>query len=279
MKKAILLGTLLALLLLYMPEAWASQWTIGILVPKAENQSGFPVWRNRFDPSDPLPTETAETFATLLRRFPSLEVYSPESKTTSDEVDLTAELTLHELRRIKSDVLGSQMKGRALVRLVAYDGRGNFLFSRVAEKQIDRWTPEFKAEPQGHFTWDEFERSPYWAACKVAIEELCDLFLNGASEMLELEGRIVRIMPQESGGGDRYLVNIGMAKGLREKGKLDAYRVQEIYAKEGTTVKIPSRIAVVEVVSLSEDWAIVETVSVAEGESLAVSDIVRPRLR
>lgn len=279
MKKAKLLGALSALLLLYTSEAWASQWAIGVLVPKAENQSGFPVWRNRFDPSDPLPTETAETFATLLRRFPSLEVYSPESKTTSDEVDLTAELTLHELRRIKSDVLGSQMKGRALVRLVAYDGRGNFLFSHVAEKQIDRWTPEFKAEPQGHFTWDEFERSPYWAACKVTIEELCDLFLNGASEMLELEGRIVRIMPQESGRGDRYLVNIGMAKGLREKDKLDAYRVQEVYAKEGTTVKIPSRIAVVEVVSLSEDWAIVEAVSVADGESLAVSDIVRPRLR
>lgn len=97
--------------------------------------------------------------------------------------------------------------------------------------------------------------------------------------MLELEGRIVRIMPQESGRGDRYLVNIGMAKGLREKDKLDAYRVQEVYAKEGTTVKIPSRIAVVEVVSLSEDWAIVEAVSVADGESLAVSDIVRPRLR
>lgn len=279
MKKAKLLGALSALLLLYTSEAWASQWAIGILVPKADNQSGFPVWRNRFDPSDPLPTETAETFATLLRRFPSLEVYSPENKTPSDEVDLTAELTLHELRRIKSDVLGSQMKGRALVRLVAYDGRGNFLFSRVAEKQIDRWTPEFKAEPQGHFTWDEFERSPYWAACKATIEELCDLFLNGASEMLELEGHIVRILPQESGRGDRYLVNIGMTKGLREKDKLDAYRVQEIYAKEGTTVKIPSRIAVVEVVSLSEDWAIVEAASVAEGESLAVSDIVRPRLR
>jgi|GEM_PF-1635424 len=279
MKKTKLLGALSALLLLYMPEAWASQWAIGVLVPTAENQSGFPVWRNRFDPSDPLPTEMAEAFATLLRHFPSLEVYSPESKTSSDEIDLIAELTLHELRHIKSDVLGSQMKGRALVRLVAYDGRGNFLFSRVTEKQIDRWTPEFKAEPQGHFTWDEFERSPYWAACKATIEELCDLFLNGASEMLELEGRIVRIMPQESERGDRYLVNMGMAKGLREKDKLDAYRVQEIYAKEGTTVKIPSRIAVVEVVSLSEDWAIVEAVSVADGESLAVSDIVRPRLR
>lgn len=278
MRKKKLLGAIPVLLLLCMSEAWASQWAVTVLVPPAENQSDFPLWRSRFDPSDPLPVKIAETFAALLKRFPSLEVYSAD-KTPVDGVDLIAELSLHELRRVKSDTLGSQTKGKVILRLAAYDGRGNFLFSRVAEGKVDRWTPEFKAEPHSHFTWDEFERSPYWAACKMASEELCDLFLNGASQMLELEGHIVRIMPQESGEGDKYLVDIGMAKGLKEKDKLDVYHLQEIYAKEGMTVKIPSRIAVIEVVSASEGWAIAEAVSVAEGEIVAVNDIVRPRLR
>ena len=123
MKKAKLLGALSALLLLYTSEAWASQWAIGILVPKADNQSGFPVWRNRFDPSDPLPTETAETFATLLRRFPSLEVFQVKTFRQC----LTAELTFTSSGN-KSDVLGATRKGPRS--LVAYDGAEIFILPR-----------------------------------------------------------------------------------------------------------------------------------------------------
>lgn len=245
------------------------------------------VWRSRYDPSDALPDRMTHYFHNLLKSSPMLEATLLDKEVGAGwptrgygPNDVVVKLNLEDLRIDKKDLIGSEMRAVAVVRMTVYGATSKDpLYTSVFRSDLSRWTPEYRdlREP---FFWKDFEKSVYWSAIKDAI--------NGcAGEIMSLRrgyrilGRIVALArPAEGLTWDRkvrrFHVNIGSDETIKEGDVLPVVRSTVTRTADGEepVMLYPQRVGTVKVVYANQRDGVVEVLEEPKGAPVGIGDVI-----
>ncbi|WP_024822802.1 hypothetical protein [Aminobacterium mobile] len=280
-------------------EIQGNVFTVDVL--PTENSSSFEVWESRFYPVDILDQKITQYCISQLKRSPFIEVREQQKRgRTLPPGDMALQLEIYSFTVKDKDFFGKDQRGKVRIRLRVYDNSGKelpFCADIVAEDQryipvpgddrlfflsargFSPFDPMYKdgldlfrlapRENTNNFSkpvWDDFSQSPYWEACKKAINKALQQVTDGFSGLYRT-ANIVGYAKNADEEGTHFIISAGRYEGIREKDILTVVRkvsfkgigphaAESAFPKEVGTVRVIQAVdhnAIVVVMKQEED--------------------------
>jgi hypothetical protein len=264
--------------------------SVGLVTP-VPNNTPFRVWGSKYYPGDVLSLKMEEYMLKRMRAVPRVSVASLRGDDPAywdmpgvSPRDMIIQVALEDLSFRKSDLVGSDFRCDAALRLHIYDSNRRLLYDTVIERSGSRFYPFYNdILSMKPVYWDAFEKSPCWPVIRGALDEALEDAVGGYNGY-RIVGRIVAKAERVDGSltvpkkiqGKIYHINVGAEDSLRVGDLLAVTRASSVrtIAPETPEMHFPQVVARVRVIFVKGRDGVVEVVKESGDAPVQLGDAI-----